>query len=145
MAENPALLTHVLRRLTFGTSPGQLASYGEASAADVIRTLLDAPPLEPELPELGTNDDYETLTRWWAGVMADPAAGLHERMVWFWHGHLTSSLEKAEPAHMLRQHRLLHSPVDHHPTRLACCWDYPRCPLYRDGAWCSPKSSLADS
>ncbi len=107
MAENPALLTHVLRRLTFGTSPGQLASYGEASAADVIRTLLDAPPMEPELPELGTNDDYETLTRWWVGVMADPAAGLHERMVWFWHGHLTSSLEKAEPAHMLRQHRLL--------------------------------------
>ncbi len=107
MAENPALLTHVLRRLTFGTSPGQLATYGEASAADVIRTLLGAAPLEPELPELGTNDDYGTLTRWWAAVLTDPLAGIHERMVWFWHGHLTSSLEKAEPAQMLRQHRLL--------------------------------------
>ena len=34
-------------------------------------------------------------------------AGLHEKMVWFWHGHFTSSLDKASAALMLRQHMLI--------------------------------------
>ncbi len=111
MADNAALIAHVLRRMTFGPLPGQVAAFGNTAPADVIRQVLDAAPPDVALPELGTNDDYDLLTHWWAGVMADEQSaslsGLHERMVWFWHGHLTSSLEKASPAQMLRQHRLL--------------------------------------
>lgn len=106
MADTPAL-AHVLRRLSFGPSPGQIASLGELTAPELIEQLLAAPALEPAPPELGTDDDYNVLPRWWLEVMGDAAAGVHERLVWFWHGHLTSALSKCEPALMLRQHLLL--------------------------------------
>jgi uncharacterized protein (DUF1800 family) len=102
-----ARLAHVLRRLTFASNPGVIESLGETEPAELVEQLLAASPIEPAEPELGTDDDYGVLIRWWLDVMADPNAGVHERMVWFWHGHTTSSLDKAEPALMLRQHRLL--------------------------------------
>lgn len=104
---DPALIAHVLRRLTFCARPFAVDQIGEVEPSDLIERLLAAPPLTPDEPELGTDDDYSVLIRWWLDVMAQPDAGLHERMVWFWHGHLTSSLDKSEPALMLRQHRLL--------------------------------------
>lgn len=104
---DPELLAHVLRRVTFGPRPGQVEALGELTPAELIEQLLAAEPRRPDEPELGTDDDYSLLPRWWIDQMGHPDAGLHERMVWFWHGHLTSSLGKAEPALMLRQHRLL--------------------------------------
>jgi uncharacterized protein (DUF1800 family) len=47
------------------------------------------------------------MPQWWLELMSRGDVGLHERMVWFWHGHFTSSLEKASPSLMLRQHLLL--------------------------------------
>lgn len=107
MASDPALVAHLLRRLTFGPRPGEVDRYVDLEPGDVVRALLDAPPIEPDPPGLGTDDDYTVLLRWWLDVMASDEAGLHERMVWFWHGHLTSSLDQAEPLHMYRQHELL--------------------------------------
>ena len=106
MATDPALVAHLLRRLTFGPRPGEVDRLRDLVADVIIRTLLDQPAIDPEPPELGTDDDYSTLLRWWLDVMASPDAGLHERMVWFWHGHLTSSFDQAEPRAMYRQHRL---------------------------------------
>lgn len=107
MASDPALVAHLLRRLTFGPRPGEVDRYVDLDAGDVVRALLDAPPVEPDPPGLGTGDDYTVLLRWWLDVMTSDEAGLHERMVWFWHGHLTSSLDQAEPLFMFRQHELL--------------------------------------
>lgn len=106
MATDPALVAHLLRRLTFGPRPGDLDRYADLDPAEIVRSLLDAPPVAPDPPGLGTGDDYTVLLRWWLDVMASPDAGLHERMVWFWHGHLTSSLDKCAPLHMYRQHEL---------------------------------------
>ena len=40
--------------------------------------------------------------------MRDPAAGLHEKMTWFWHGHLTSAYDKVGSWRMMwNQHGLL--------------------------------------
>ena len=40
--------------------------------------------------------------------MQDPAAGLHEKLVWFWHGHFTSSIDKVGSWQMMwNQHGLL--------------------------------------
>jgi uncharacterized protein (DUF1800 family) len=107
MASDPALVAHLLRRMTFGPRPGEIDRYIDLEAADIVRSLLDAAPIQPEPPGLGTDDDYGILLRWWLAVMASPDAGLHERMVWFWHGHLTSSLDQADPRQMYRQHELL--------------------------------------
>ncbi len=107
MADDHALRAHVLRRLTFGPSLGQLEALAEIAPPDLVSQLLDADPLDVDAPELGSDDDYSRLPQWWLEVMTRPDAGLHEKMTWFWHGHLTSSLDKSSPSLMLRQHRLL--------------------------------------
>ena len=102
-------LAAVAKRLTFGPAPGRLDDWADrgVDASTAIDELLAAEPRQPELPELGSNDDYTRLRTWWVEQMLHPDAGVHERMVWFWHTHLTSSLQKAEPGLMLRQHKLL--------------------------------------
>lgn len=107
MADDNALRAHVLRRLTFGPRPGQVDDLADVAPADLIAQLLAADPFEPDPPSLGSDDDYSRLPQWWLDVMRDERAGVHERMVWFWHGHLTSGLEKASPSLMYRQHQLL--------------------------------------
>ncbi len=77
------------------------------TATDLIERLLAAEPFAPEDPVLGSDDDYSRLTSWWVDVMSNELAGVHDRMVWFWHGHLTSGLDKSSPSLMYRQHQLL--------------------------------------
>jgi uncharacterized protein (DUF1800 family) len=105
--DESALVAHVLRRLTFGPQPGQLSDFVGLGSAGTIEQLLAAAPLEPEQPKLETDDEFGNMIRWGVERLIDPAAGVHEKMVWFWHGHLTSSLDKADPTMMLRQHNLL--------------------------------------
>ena len=107
MANDNALTSHVLRRLTFGMHPERLAQFEGAAPADVIEQLLAEPALEPAGPELGSDDDYSQLPEWWLRVMSRADAGVHERMVWFWHTLITSGLSKVNPALMYRQHKLL--------------------------------------
>jgi uncharacterized protein (DUF1800 family) len=107
MADEKALIAHLLRRTGFGPQPGhveELAAGGYAAALDKV---LAATPLAVDPPTLGTKDDEAFLVRWWLEILGRPDAGLHEKMVWFWHGHLTSSVDKAEPIAIARQHQLL--------------------------------------
>lgn len=136
MATDPALVAHLLRRLTFGPRPGEIDRYVDIDPGAIVRELLAAPALDPEPPGLGTGDDYTVLLRWWLDLLASPDAGLHERMVWFWHGHLTSSLDKCEPLHMYRQHRLLreHALGNFRSLMQAVAVD-PAMLLWLDGAW----------
>ena len=107
MDDTRARIAHLLRRTGFGPHPGQVEALAAAGVAGALDAVLAAPSLTPDLPGLGTKDDYRLLVDWWTGVMSQPEAGLHERMVWFWHGHLTSSADKTQPLAMLRQHQLL--------------------------------------
>ncbi len=52
------------------------------------------------------NESYDSLLQWWFERMISPDAGLHERMVWFWHGHLTSSQQKATRSQLFAQQLL---------------------------------------
>lgn len=107
MADDATLIAHLLRRLTFGPHPGQIDELLPLGVAGALEQLLAASPLEPDEPQLGSGDDYGVVRNWWLRVLSRPDAGLHERMVWFWHGHLTSSLQKCTPGLMLVQHRVL--------------------------------------
>lgn len=102
-----AAIAHILRRLTFTAHPERLAQFAATDPADAIQQLLEEEPLDPDWPELGSDDDNSRLTQWWLEVMGRGDAGLHEKMVWFWHGHFTSSLDKASAALMMRQHALV--------------------------------------
>ena len=74
----------------------------------LLEWALDAAPL-PSDPEEGIGeDDYDALLNGWIRQLRHPEAALHERLTWFWHGHLTTSTDKASfvPA-LWRQQRLL--------------------------------------
>lgn len=105
-----AAIAHVLRRCTFGPHPWQvedLVAEG-LDAAAVIERVLAAPPLYPAAPGLGGDDEWEQMRFWWPRVMADRAGGIHEKLVWFWHGHLTSAMSKAgKPSFLWTQHLVL--------------------------------------
>ena len=107
MDETRARIAHLLRRTSFGPHPGQVDALVAGGVKAALDAVLAAPPLKPEPAQLGTKDDYGQLVRWWLDVMSRPDAGLHEKMVWFWHGHFTSSIDKASPLAMWRQHQLL--------------------------------------
>jgi uncharacterized protein (DUF1800 family) len=107
MADDKALIAHLLRRTGFGPHPGQVEELAPGGYAAVLEKVLAAEPLTATTPTLGTKDDEAYLIQWWVDLMAQPNAGLHEKMVWFWHSHLTSSLDKAPPIAIARQNQLL--------------------------------------
>lgn len=110
---------HGIRRLGFDAQPGRslelLQRHG--SAAAVIEQLRTAPPLPFDPPgdiDTSLKDERESLSadaliQWWLKRMATPEAGLHERMIWFWHTHFTTSVDKASPLLCWRQLRSLHT------------------------------------
>lgn len=105
-----AAVAHVLRRTTFGPFPGQVEAAAGLGAAGVIEAVLGAAPLVPGEPVFDEDDAAGTdgAVGKWLGLMRDPSAGLHEKLVWFWHGHFTSSHDKADAwALMWRQHLVL--------------------------------------
>ncbi len=100
--------THVLKRMTLAPTADTIEAAGAATPTELVESLLTAPALDPGDPAMGDEeDDWFAVIDWWLDVMRRPDAGLHERMVWFWHGHLTSSMEKADPRLMYRQLQLL--------------------------------------
>lgn len=110
--DDRSMVAHVLRRTTFGPFPGQIDAAAGSGASVAIDTVLAAPPLdagEPALIDDSDNDaDFDRPVRRWLSLMANRNAGIHEKMVWFWHGHLTSSYDKVGVWRMMwRQHLLL--------------------------------------
>jgi uncharacterized protein (DUF1800 family) len=101
-----ALIAHLLRRTSFGPHPGQVAALAGGGYEAALATVLKAEPLPMSEASLGTKDDYNVIIRWWMNRLGKPEAGLHEKMVWFWHSHLTSSIDKADAIAMYRQYLL---------------------------------------
>ncbi len=106
-----AMIAGLLRRATFGPAPGRVGELAELGYEGVLDALLagntdvfDEPMLD--VPD-GNVDDDELLITWWIDQMRRPRAGLHEKMVWFWHNHFTSSIDKCSSAALRRQHSLV--------------------------------------
>ena len=103
-----ALVAHALRRTTFGPSPGVVENFTKEPDAPraAIEWALSQPAL-PILPGTITKDDWEVYLRGWTDNLRSPAAGLHEKMTWFWHGHLTTSSLKVGQLGMLHEQQQL--------------------------------------
>ncbi|MFI1918410.1 DUF1800 family protein [Nocardia sp. NPDC020380] len=104
--EELAAVAHVLRRTTFGPFPGQV----EALAGGAVDAVLGAAALTPETPVFDEDSDTGAAgpVARWLRLMGDPAAGVHEKLVWFWHGHFTSSHDKVDTWELMwRQHLIL--------------------------------------
>lgn len=97
----------LLRRLVLVPTPELVESFDEATPTELVQTVLDTAPSPASQPEYAEDSDHWAPTQWWLGRMAEADAGLEERLVWYWHGHLTSGLDKAGPAAMNLQLALL--------------------------------------
>ncbi len=132
-----ALIAHVLRRTTFGPFPGQVESLVPLGVQGVIDRVLSAAPLSTtKKPAIDDDGSYAPVD-WWLDRMADPKAGIHEKMTWYWHGHLTTSHSKVFrwkmefPQHLLvRTHAL-----GNFRTLLQKITTDPAMLIYLDGAW----------
>lgn len=100
-----ALVAHLLRRTSFGPLPGQVDALAPGGVPAALDSVLVATPQDP-----GPTPDFATqnaVPLRWITLMGQPTAGLHEKMVWYWHGHLTSSQTKVGFWQLMYQQHLL--------------------------------------
>jgi uncharacterized protein (DUF1800 family) len=107
-----AAVAHVLRRLSMGSHPELVAKLG--STGDAVTRALDlSAPAPPPLDFPPPTDFYEARQvrqivepiAWWLEQMRANPRLVEERLVWFWHDHFATSLQKVRvPYLMYRQH-----------------------------------------
>ncbi|MGW4247788.1 DUF1800 domain-containing protein [Nocardia sp. NPDC004722] len=87
---------HVLRRATFGPFPGRVEVFSGQGDAAVVDAVLEARPVVVGVPVFDEEAEVagDGPVGLWVRAMGDSGAGVHEKMVWFWHGHFTSSQDK---------------------------------------------------
>ena len=118
-------------RFGFGPRPGEYAQAlkdGVPTLRARLTTIPDAsinisPVIEPEITDLGRppaanspevvtfaialRSQTQAMVLWWLDSMALNGHGLSERMVWFWHGHWATSIEKLNfPLPMFKQNKV---------------------------------------
>lgn len=130
MAEREKV-AHLLRRATFGPTAEEVDAAESAGWEATLSKVLGAsdPKLGPAVPAIAS-DPVDSLPRdatgeqreaarklrqsqitmindWWLDRMVAAGSQLEEKLVFFWHGHWATSIEKVDSAHlMLLQHKV---------------------------------------
>src|SRR5437588_5002852 len=108
-------VAHLLRRSGFGATKAELdhfAAMGQTAATEAILNYSKTSnaALESQLPTIDLGGTPQptaaAIQGWWLQRMAETARPLEEKMTLFWHGLLTSGLDKAGPAQMFTQNQL---------------------------------------
>ena len=108
-------VAHLLRRSGFGATKAELdhfAAMGQTAATEAILNYSKTSnaALESQLPTIdhgGTpQPTAAAIQAWWLQRMVQSARPLEEKMTLFWHGLLTSGLDKAGPAQLFTQNQL---------------------------------------
>ena len=142
MATESARIAHLLRRTTFGPAPGLIESLDDLDYDTIVDAVLGEGPLpvfdDPvtDVPDVDNGGDGEDqLLRWWITRMRNPMGGLHEKMVWHWHGHFTTSVEKCPASALAIQHATIrrHALGNFRDLARAMVTD-PAMLIYLDGA-----------
>src|SRR5256885_2473737 len=106
---------HLLRRDGFGATSAELDRYAAMTSTMMTESVLSYQStsnaaLEAQLPTLDLASDKGptpgAVQAWWLQRMVQTARPLEEKMTLFWHGLLTSGLDKAGPAQMYAQNQL---------------------------------------
>ena len=116
----PEVAAHILRRLTFGPFPRAVerALERHRTADDLVDALFNAPPIPLDPPESidvphDPNADsalgHDSVVVSWIGRMTSDEAGVHERMMWFWHTVFTTAYEDIAGLLLWLQFRTLHT------------------------------------
>ena len=108
-------VAHLLRRSGFGATKAELdhfAAMGQTAATEAILNYSKTSnaALESQLPTIDLGGTPQptaaAIQAWWLQRMAQSARPLEEKMTLFWHGLLTSGLDKAGPAQLFTQNQL---------------------------------------
>jgi len=117
-----SVVSHVLRRLTFGPTAAEVdAAVSEGLEATVAK--LFAPAELPPLPTLGTDpvagltpgatkeekqnarqgvaEQTAAATWWWVDRLASTGGTATEKLIFFWHGHWATSVQKVRSAGLM--------------------------------------------
>jgi uncharacterized protein (DUF1800 family) len=106
---------HLLRRAGFGGSAQQIDRLAAMTTADMTKSVLDYQQtsnatLDGQLPTLDLSSakgpTAGAVQAWWLQRMVQTARPLEEKLTLFWHGLLTSGLDKAGPGQMYVQNEL---------------------------------------
>lgn len=106
-------IAHVFRRLGMGAHPDLLP--GTTSVEAAIQRALDLEHPSPELMEMDAPLDRETATdiarlagpvQWWLESMITSGRLIEERLVWFWHDHFATAIQKVRIPYLLWQQHL---------------------------------------
>lgn len=115
MGTSATEIAHLLKRTSFGASYDRVQQLASADWEAAIRAVVDQ-ARAPFFPDISFRnaylvsewDDFILLINYEIKRLTSAESGLGDRMLWFWHGLLTTSLEKVFfPALMFRQHQLL--------------------------------------
>src|SRR5437868_15268075 len=95
-----AQVAHLLRRATFGATPGEYQLAIKDGFKKTVDRLVETKAAEP--PALAGADDAtqdkpikpQELIGWWLDWMLRTPTPFTERMTFFWHGHFTSDFRK---------------------------------------------------
>ena len=109
-------VAHLLRRAGFGATPAELDRYTALGVTGATSSLLnyqttsnqalDAALASIDPATLAGGKGAGTVQAWWLQRMVQTARPLEERMTLFWHGLLTSGLDKVGPAPLFIQNQL---------------------------------------
>ena len=108
-------IAHLLRRAGFGASQAELDRYVAMGTTAATQSLLNFQKtsnsqLDGQLPTIdpmgGKTVTAAAIQGWWLQRMVQTARPLEEKMTLFWHGLLTSGLDKSGPAQMFTQNQL---------------------------------------
>jgi uncharacterized protein (DUF1800 family) len=113
---------HLLRRLTFGPTPGQIQSFSTLTASTALTTLFSnetnpTPPIDTATGASwvnppaknkatdGVNSEQDTLfayfKAWHCDVMLKSGMSIKERMTWFYHTHFPAAWTKISSSEAL--------------------------------------------
>lgn len=119
-------ISHLLRRATFFPSWSELKSH-EGKTPDELVELLLAPVSDPPAPGSWVNEifdrpttqeertQYESRNKslmdvlrfWWADLMVQSGMNVHEKMILFWHGHITAEGKEIHIPQYIYQQNML--------------------------------------
>jgi uncharacterized protein (DUF1800 family) len=103
LKDSDVRLRHLLRRTTFAATAADLARYKNAKLNDVVDDLLASPSIDDSAADQAVTALNYDLTKpadvvaTWVARMLYTKRPLLERMTLFWHGLLTSGVEKTGP------------------------------------------------